>query len=304
MNLPKIKGVIVPLVTPLIDDIKVDEGSLRKLVDYVIEGGVNGLFAMGTTGEFQYLPFQEQRRCISIAIEETAGRIPVMAGVTGFSVEETIRNIVKLDELRHPPDAVVVAPLVYHSNRNLLQHMERLCQICNFPVFLYNNPGIVERKWKHKGIIPEIVERISQYPEVIGFKDSSGNINYFREILKRCGSNEFRIFQGVGKLILESMQCGAYGTVAGIANAFPEIFRNFFTAYESGDSETARRYQKLISDIGAVYPTIRSIPAILKEALRRKGIIPSAITLAQQPENMDEIQEKITNLLAEYGYPI
>ena len=298
MGIPDIVGgVIVPLVTPLSGDLRVDEKSLRKLVNYVVAGGVDGLFVMGTTGEFQYLPYEEQRKCISIVMEETVGRIPVVAGVTGFSVEETVRNVVKLEELSRPPAAVVIAPLVYHSNRKLPQHIERLCQVSNFPVLLYNNIGIVERRWKRKDVVPELAGRISQYAGVVGFKDSSGNMEYFREIVMRCGTKEFLVFQGVERLILESMNCGASGIVAGTANVFPAVFRNLLESYKSGDEATAKSCQKLIGDIAALYPTAGSIPAILKEVLMREGVISSSRIFSQPPENMNEIQQKISNLI-------
>ncbi len=107
----KLHGIIVPLVTPLKADGRVDEKSLRNLANHVVDGGVNGIFVMGTTGEFQYLPFEQQRLAIGTVADEVGDRTLVVAGVTGKSVEETIRNVTVISSLSKTPDALVVAPL-------------------------------------------------------------------------------------------------------------------------------------------------------------------------------------------------
>ncbi len=299
MDLSRLDGVIVPLLTPLTEERKVDERSVRALVRHVLEGGVDAVFVMGTTGEFQYLDHREQLRCTAAVLDEVAGAVPVLAGVTGFSVEETVRNITRLDGLGRPPDAVVVAPLVYHSNRKLPQHMERLAAVCGYPVLLYNNIAIVERRWKHKDIIPALLDRIVANRMVVGMKDSSGNMDYFKDIVERCARPDFVVFQAVEKLLLGSLELGTRGVVAGTANVFPSVFKELLAAFTSGKRKVAARLQERIGSAVDEYRSAPQIPAIQKEALRRRGIIATSCTFVDPPADMDRIQARLSGLFGE-----
>lgn len=268
----RLHGIIVPIVTPFMADGCVDEKSLRNLANHVVDGGVNGLFVMGTTGEFQYLPFEQQRLAIGTVADEVGDRTLVVAGVTGKSVEETIRNIIVIGNLPTPPDALVVAPLCYHSNRNLPQHMERLSRLSNLPVLLYNNLGIVTRRWKHKNMLPELVGRMSSLSKIVGIKDSSGNPDYFAKVFK-FKSPAFHIFQGEEKLILPALQLGAAGAVPSMGNILPGLCAGLYDAYTKKNMKLAEAFQRSINQINAIYPDGSSIPLILKVYLARQGII-------------------------------
>jgi 4-hydroxy-tetrahydrodipicolinate synthase len=273
----KLHGIVVPIVTPFMTDGRVDEKSLRALANHVVDGGVNGIFVMGTTGEFQYLPFEQQRLAISTVADEVGDRTLVVAGVTGKSVEETIRNVTVIGSLPTPPDALVVAPLCYHSNRNLPQHMERLSRLSQLPVLLYNNLGIVTRRWKHKNMLPELVGRMASLSNIVGIKDSSGNPDYFDKVLK-YKSPAFRVFQGEEKLILPALQCGAVGAVPSMGNILPGLCAGLYKAFTKENTKQAEAYQRSINQINAIYPDGSSIPLILKLYLKRKGIIANPIS--------------------------
>jgi 4-hydroxy-tetrahydrodipicolinate synthase len=271
-----LKGIIVPLVTPFTDEGRVDEISLRGLVNHVVEGGVSGVFVMGTTGEFQYLPFDEQCAAIEAVVDQAGQRCLVVAGVTGNSMEETIRNATVIGNLPAPPQALVVAPLCYHSNRNLPQHMQRLSCISTLPILLYNNIGIVTRRWKRKDIIPDLAGRMASLENVVGIKDSSGNLDYLSRIL-RHRSPAFRVFQGEETLILPALKKGADGAVPSMGNILPGLCARLYNAYREGDLDSARDHQDAIHRIDALYPTPSSIMPILKAYLVRKGIIANAM---------------------------
>jgi len=268
----KLHGIIVPIVTPFLADGRVDEKSLRALANHVIDGGVNGIFVMGTTGEFQYMSFEQQRSAIRTVADEVGDRTLVVAGVTGKSVEDTIRNVIVIDRLPTPPDALVVAPLCYHSNRNLPQHMERLSTLSKLPVLLYNNLGIVTRRWKHKNMLPELVGRMASLSNIVGVKDSSGNPDYFAKVLK-YKSAEFCVFQGEEKLILPALRQGAAGALPSMGNILPGLCAGLYKAYIKEETKQAEDYQRSINQINAIYPDGSSIPLVLKLYLTRKGII-------------------------------
>jgi 4-hydroxy-tetrahydrodipicolinate synthase len=232
---------------------------------------------MGTTGEFQYMSFEQQRLAIRTVADEVGDRSLVVAGVTGKSVEETVRNVIVIGSLPTPPHALVVAPLCYHSNRNLPQHMERLSRLSNLLVLLYNNLGIVTRRWKHKNMLPELVKRMASLSNIVGIKDSSGNPDYFAKVLK-YKSPAFHVFQGEEKLILSALQHGASGAVPSMGNILPGLCAGLYDAYTKENTKQAEAFQRSINQINAIYPDGSSIPLILKLYLKRKGIIANAIS--------------------------
>ena len=284
----KLHGIIVPLVTPFLADGQVDEKSLRSLANYVVDGGVNGVFVMGTTGEFQYMSFEQQRLAIRTVADEVGDRSLVVAGVTGESVEETIRNVIVIGSLPTPPHALVVAPLCYHSNRNPPQHMQRLSALSRLPVLLYNNLGIVTRRWKHKNMIPELVGRMASLSNIVGIKDSSSNPDYFAKLLK-YKSPAFRVFQGEENLILPALQQGAAGAVPSMGNILPTLCAGLYDAYAKKDTKQAEAFQRSINQINAIYPDGSSIPLMLKVYLTRKGIIADPMSNTQFKGDTDRI---------------
>ena len=294
----KLHGIIVPLVTPFLTDGRVDEKSLRSLTNYVVDGGVNGVFVMGTTGEFQYMSFEQQRLAIGTVADEVGGRSLVVAGLTGKSVEETIRNVVVICDLQTPPDALVVAPLCYHSNRNLPQHMERLSAVSDLPVLLYNNLGIVTRRWKHKNMLPELVGRMALLPNIIGIKDSSSNPSYFAKVLKYT-SAAFLVFQGEENLILPALQQGAAGAVPSIGNILPTLCAGLYDAYTREEMKQAEAFQRSISQINAIYPDGSSIPLILKVYLKRKGIIANPVSNAPFKGDLEQVVSHLESKIRE-----
>ncbi|MBW2029164.1 MAG: dihydrodipicolinate synthase family protein [Deltaproteobacteria bacterium] len=295
----RLRGIIVPLLTPFDSDMDVDEESLRRLVNHVIEGGVDGIFVMGTTGEFQYLSHDAQRRAIEIVTDEVKDRVLTVAGVTGRSIEETVRNLTALGTLSRRPHAAVVAPLCYHSNRKLPQHMERLCGVSNFPLLLYNNIGIVRRRWKRKDIIPALVGRIAALEGVLGLKDSSGNLEYLTQVLS-CRSPTFRVFQGEEVQIMHALKEGAAGAVPSMANILPELFTSLYSSFRKGDLGVAESYQQRVIAIRKLYPDLSLVSRILKGYLRRQGIIASDRSYVPEdkriPVAVDEIEEEVLSL--------
>ena len=291
--------IIVPIVTPLDEDFAVDEKGLRNLVDFVLDKGVSGIFVLGTTGEFQYI--RNKKRTIEIVIDQVSNRCPVYAGVTEFTVEETVYQIMEIQNLIKKPDFLVIAPLVYHSNRKLFRHFERIEKFLQIPVYLYNNIGIITRKLKRKDIIPGIVEQLSKLDKISGIKDSSGNIKYFREIMGFRGE-KFKVLQGDEGLIRESFLLGADGIVPSMGNIFPEILVNLINCLKNKQDEKSKILQEKIIEIRSVYLKYGITPAVLKEYLKRQGIIKTG-TSFYKSNNLNEIvnqlEKKIENIKKE-----
>jgi 4-hydroxy-tetrahydrodipicolinate synthase len=296
----KLHGIIVPIVTPFLTDGRVDEKSLRGLANHVVGGGVNGVFVMGTTGEFQYMSFEQQRLAIRTVADEVGDRSLVVAGVTGKSVEETVRNVIVIGSLPTPPHALVVAPLCYHSNRNLPHHMERLSTLTELPLLLYNNLGIVTRRWKHKNMLPELVGRMASLSNIVGIKDSSANPGYFAKVLK-YKSPAFRVFQGEENFIMSALQQGAAGAVPSMGNILPGLCAGLYEAYSKKETKQAEVFQRSINQINAIYPDGSSIPVMLKEYLRRQGIIANPMSNTSFKGDPEHIVSLLESKIGELG---
>lgn len=291
--------IIVPLLTPLDEKHEPAQEGLRALIDFVLAEKISGIFVLGTTGEFQFI--KDRKTVIEITVEHVAGRCPVFAGITDFSVEETIFRIIEAQNLHKPPDFLVVAPLVYHSNRKLVRHFERIEKFLHIPVYLYNNIGIVTRKLKRKDIMPGILKELSAMKKIYGIKDSSGNLKYFKEILGFKNEN-FRILQGDEGLIVDSFLMKADGIVPSMANVFPRILTNLVSCLKNGDMEKAHFIQNKIKQIRSIYYMSGVTPAVLKEFLRRKKIIKTGTSFYRSDrvqQLTDELEMTIEQIIGE-----
>lgn len=298
----KLKGVIVPLITPFTDEGSIDKESIKKLVNHVVAGGVHGIFTCSTTGEFPYLSPEQKLEITKTVIESANNRVVIYAGITGDSIEETISNLKEIEQLK--PDGIVIVPLVYHSNRKLPQHIERAAKIANLPIILYNNDELIKPPLKRENIRVAILKRISKLDNVIGMKDSSGDIdrlkNYLRAVRKR---KNFAILQGNERQIVDSLKIGANGAVPSLANLFPELCVRLYNLFHY-DLNKCIEIQKQIVEIGnTIYINRKKIRGGLKAALKMKGIIKTNKTLdpsqTLSPEEISSVEKALKSAIAE-----
>ena len=285
-----VTGIIVPLITPFQEDGTIDKESFGRLLNYIIPCGINGVFPCSTTGEFQYLSREEKLEVIEIVIKAVRGRVPVFAGVTGKTMEETISNIRDVERLK--PDAIVIAPLVYRGNRKLPQHMERIQEMTSLPVILYNNDELIKPPFRRENIRTNILKRISRLNKVVGLKDSSGDMrrlaNYLRAVRDR---KDFSVLVGDESKITTGLKIGAKGGVPSLANVFPELFVRLYALFQGDYKEACKLQEEIIRLRSVIYPQRKiKIRGGLKAALYTKGIIKSS--LVREPgQVLDESQE-------------
>jgi len=167
-------GIVPPMITPLTGRDTLDVAGLERLIEYIIKGGVHGLFILGTSGEAPSLSYKLRRELIERTCRQVKGRIPVLVGVTDTSFVESVNMA------RHAADsgayAAVLAPPYYFPSGQpeLAEYIERLMAEMPLPVFLYNMPMMTKMV-----IEPETIRRLSSQSRIIGIKDSSGDISYF-----------------------------------------------------------------------------------------------------------------------------
>jgi len=251
--------LIVPTITPRLGS-SVDLPSLERLMDFLIEGGVDAVFILGTTGEFQYLGIQEKKGVIWASSESIRNRVPLLVGVSARTMDET-RALAGTSE-KAGAQALVLAPMFGEGEP--WGKIGAVVESSALPVLLYNNPEI------HGGsMLPlPLVKQYTNHPKVIGIKDSSGDWGYFLELLK-LQSEGFHVFQGRESLILRSLEAGAEGIVAGLANAAPALCKEILLRR---DQATMDRVLAAKSEIKKLSPD--TIPA-LKKRLVELGVIRS-----------------------------
>jgi len=291
------KGIIVPLVTPLNSEGGLDTEGLAKLVEHVIEGGVTGIFILGTSGEGPSLSKALQKELIKQASQFIKGRVKFLVGVTDTSLQETVR--LTREAVNYGADAVVVAPPPYYplSNKELLRYIKFLAQNSPVPLFLYNIPVMVKTR-----IEADIILSLMDEPNIIGLKDSSKDIGYFKQaaiIVKQ--RQDWSLLTGYEVLLTESMKSGGDGGVLAGANIFPDTLVSLYNAVVANNAERIAEIEELLSVRREIYTLgqgiLSSVQAI-KCALQIKGICGSRMTYPFTGLNEESRQrlEKIIRL--------
>lgn len=225
------RGVIVPLVTPFTKDSALDEPALRRLVDHVIKGGVDAIFLLGTTGEGPGLSREKQEDLVWKACARVAQRVPVYVGVTDTSLEESLRLTDVAAEAKATAAVIAPSPYFPSSASDQVAFFSAFADRSALPVILYNIPQMTKSP-----IHLEAFKALISHPRIVGFKDSSGNMVYFRRLQFLARERkEFSVLMGAEELLAESVLLGASGGVTGGANCFPELYQQIFAFAKRGD---------------------------------------------------------------------
>ena len=262
----KIRGVITALVTPFDDQGRVDEDALRRLVEYQIRAGVHGLNPCGTTGEHALLTPAERMRIAEIVVRTARRRVPVFVQTGTASTDGTIaltRHAQKIGA----DAATVVTPFYYHPGDGMIEHYARVAQsVSDFPVFLYNIPQMTGNNLS-PALVAAIVERC---PNVVGMKDSSGNLQQVIESVSLRGGH-FNVAMGSDGLVLSALVTGVQASVSGNANVFPELFVELFQAFWRGDLPAAQSAQARIQHVRRILKDGGDL-SLFKAILTRRGL--------------------------------
>ncbi len=252
-KLKQMKGIVPPLITPLKDNDTLDLDGLERLVEHVISGGVSGLFVLGTTGEFSSISYALRYEMVEKVCSQVAGRIPVLVGITDTSITESV-NLAKHAE-KCGADAVVAAPPFYYAagQPELVEYYKHLAHRLPLPLYLYNMP--VHTKVM---IEPKTVKQIAENePNVIGLKDSSANMAYFRLLQYTMRNfNEFQLYVGPEEMTADAVILGATGGVNGGANMFPELYVELYEAALARDVEKIKPLQEKVLQISSSIYTV------------------------------------------------
>ncbi|MCJ7466793.1 MAG: dihydrodipicolinate synthase family protein [Maribacter sp.] len=224
MNRP-LQGIIPPMVTPLLENGHLDRNGLQTLVEHMLQGGIHGLFLLGTTGEGPSLSHKIRKQLISEACALVNKRVPVLVGITDTSAQESI--VMAEYSEKAGADVVVVAPPYYLpiAQDEMQNYLDYLAPKLPLPFMLYNMPSCTKLHLS--------IETISMAKELgaIGIKDSSGDREYLTTLIQEFKDDpNFSIFTGIETLMVDALKMGGHGAVPGGANFFPRLYVDLYEA--------------------------------------------------------------------------
>lgn len=256
MNTDFIKGVVVPILTPIDENEMIDEKKLREQVDYVIEGGVLGILAFGSNGEFYVIEEDEMERGLKIMVDQAAGRVSVYFGIGAISTKKCCR-LAKMAAANGAAGISILQPMFLKpTETELFEHFKAIAEsVPEIPVLLYNNPGRVNYTMS-----ANLVERLAHEVEnIVGMKDTSGDITQTSEFIRRTRDVNFKVFGGKDTLLYASMCHGAVGGVCTAANFMPELITDVYNKFVAGDLQGSLEAQFKLNPVrlsmdGASFP--------------------------------------------------
>jgi len=257
-------GVLPALVTPFDKEEKVDEPAMRALIRHVLPH-VDGVVPCGTTGEFIYLTPEEQRQLIEIAVDEVAGRVPVVAGTGAASTRQAVQ-LARAAEQAGASACLVVTPFFLHpSDKGIYQHFAEIARAIDIPVVMYNIPQVVD------AYLPRtVVEDLADIPNIVALKDSSGNLTYTMEVLEMT-RGRLDVLVGHDEVVLPALAGGCSGMILASAQVFPDIWQQVLAAVLRGDLSTARALQLDVQKLARIFCRHGGGVAV-KAALNMMGI--------------------------------
>jgi 4-hydroxy-tetrahydrodipicolinate synthase len=258
-------GIIPAMVTPLDQDRTLNEAALRRLVSYLIDSGIHGLFALGSQGEFWAFDADEKRRILEVVLEETGGRVPVYAGTGAVTTREAVVLARMAEETGVDAVSVITPFFVSPNPQEMYQHYAAIAEATSLPIVLYGNPGRTGVK-----LLPETVAELAAFENIVGMKDSSGDLALTEEYI-RTTPQDFAVLMGRDTLILSGLELGCAGAIAATANVAPGLVAEIYERFKSGDMAGARQAQERLAPLREAFAW-GSFPVVIKEALDLMGL--------------------------------
>jgi 4-hydroxy-tetrahydrodipicolinate synthase len=256
-------GIVPAVVTPFHADESIDYDSWRKVLEFLISSGVDGLFLLGGGGEFYALNENARKEAVKFAARTSNGRLPIYNNVGTVTTREALA-LARHAEAEGVDYLVLVTPYyIRPSADELVDHYSEICRSVRIPVFAYNMPGRTGVE-----LTPAIVRRIGQAnPNFAGLKDSSGKVEMMPEWVALGGA----VFMGSDHLIQKALDLGAIGAVTVCSNVAPRLFVDLFRAWKNGNMEEATRLQALAAELRLALK-LSSFRSLVKDAMQAAGM--------------------------------
>ncbi len=299
-------GIIPPMCTPLTDDGELDLPSIHSLVEHLLAGGVHGIFALGSTGEFAALTGRQRQLLLETIVAAAGGRVPVLAGILDTSTARCIEN--GLAAKAAGANAVVLATSYYFRNSQpeIIDHFRAVKAAVGLPLLAYDVPSAVNVKLEFATVV-----RLADEGVNAGLKDSSAANEVFRRVLIATrGVPGFRVFTGSELIIDACFRMGAAGSVPGLGNVFPAEYVQIYDLAHAGEWEAAAALQErllmcffeLITQGDAGYSASASALGGFKAGLKVKGAIRSTHVGAPLHSFSAAEEERVVDVMRRHGF--
>jgi 4-hydroxy-tetrahydrodipicolinate synthase len=289
----EIKGIITAMVTPFDENQEINSVATKQLVNKLIDAGVDGIFILGTNGEFHLLTDDEKVAFAKLVIDEVKRRVPVYVGTGGNSTREVIALSKKMEALGADALSVITPFFLVPTQKEVIRHYKAIAESVQIPIILYNIP-------KNTGINlePETVAKLAKVKNIAGIKDSSGKIENIESYINAAKDEDFCVLSGSDSLILKALEMGATGAIAATSNLLTELDVSIYRNFLKGDMEAAEKAQKDIDVLRAVLK-LGTVPSILKKSVELSGIPVGPARLPVTEPN-EEAVKKIKEMLDYY----
>lgn len=258
-------GIIVPVVTPFHHDETLNERGLRRLVQYLISQGVNGIMPCGSQGEFHTLTLDERKRVLEVVVEEVHGQVLVLAHTGAITTRESVELTEHAGAAGADAVSLITPYYVRPTSEEIYAHYMRVAEVATVPVLAYNNP---ERTGY--SMTPAILGKLAEAGALVGMKDSSGDLGLTLSYIEACPAS-FVTFVGRDTLIYPALCCGCVGAVAATANVAADLGVGIYKAMQAGNHILARELQRRLSPLRHAF-ALGTFPAVIKEALELIGL--------------------------------
>lgn len=286
-------GVIPALVTPLDRNGRLMEESLRKVIDYTIAGGVHGLFILGSSGEIYGLTAEQKRRVVEVTVDHTAGRVPVYCGASEITTRDCIATAKMVQEVGGVSALSVLTPYFMSPTQSeLVDHFKAIAKSTELPIILYGNEARTQVK-----IDVKTCEELSKVDNIIGIKDSSGDMTKMAEYLRVTDRETFSVLAGRDTLIYAGLCHGGSGAIASTGNIAPKLVADIYNTFEAGDYQKSLELQFKLAPLRLCVDKA-TFPVVLKEGLKMVGI-DVGYALAPAGEMNPESKKLLENVLKE-----
>lgn len=291
----KLKGMVPPIGTPLNADETVDEKGLRKLVNHLIDGGVDGIFVNGSMGCFALLTDAEQIRAIEIVADEVNGRVPVVAGISDTGTKRVIEKTKIIEKFKVDYLTAVVPYFFRLTQQQGKRFFQEVANSAQKPVLIYNNPYLTPLDFEVSTLLD-----LAEEPNIVGLKDSNQDQNRLTGLFEAFrGKDNFTIMLGTELLIPQGLMMGADGAIGGAHNIAPRFAAELYQAHLAGDYETSFARSRDLAKICNIFQ-YGAIWGGFEAALQLLGICEKTVFEPYSKATAEE-KEKVREILIDCG---
>jgi len=261
-----IRGIIPALITPMTPTEELDEAGLRRLVDALIGRGVDGIFTLGTAGEFWALSLEEKKQVYAWTVEAADGRVPVYVGTAANSTREAVALAQAAQQAGADCLSVLNPFFITPSEKEMAEHYRAIAASVDLPILMYDLPARTGNPMSTELIL----DLARSVPTIAGIKDSSGDFSRTLDLIA-LAPDGFRVIMGRDTLIHTSLMHGAAGAIAASANVVPELGVGIYRSFLAGDQGAASRYQEALGPVRKAFG-MGTHPAMLKAGAELMGL--------------------------------